>query len=538
MFRIQLVRWLWLVCCVVTVAAAAAEDPTAQAIRASVERAAGAPGQRLKVGGMTLAEGVVELYRQRDFAPIWSERARIEQLLTALAGTAADGLDPEDYHLSALQRGYLELAGPEPAGAADAQRRAELDLLASNGYLLALLHLFRGKVDPARLDPRWNFSMRDIAPDQALGIVSEAIESGRIAAVFERARPDNPLYRNLRNGYAQLRALAATGGWPTLPAGPVLKPGMSDARVPSLRRRLMPDDGARRQDEYYDDALVEAVRQFQREQYLEADGIIGAATARALATPIQARLDQARVNLERGRWLLHEIQGDFVLVDIAGYKIRFFRDGKPVWSARVQVGKPYRSTPVFKSKVTYITFNPTWTVPPTILIEDILPKVRRDVGYLARNRIRVFDRAGRELDPEALDWSRPGALVLRQDSGPDNSLGRVAIRFPNAYSVYLHDTPHQAFFDRGQRALSSGCIRVERPLELVELLMNDPEHWGREGIDAAIAAGRTRNVTLARPVPILLMYWTVDVSENGHIAFKPDIYKRDPAVLKALDAKA
>jgi murein L,D-transpeptidase YcbB/YkuD len=176
-------------------------------------------------------------------------------------------------------------------------------------------------------------------------------------------------------------------------------------------------------------------------------------------------------------------------------------------------------------------------VPPTILRNDVLPKVRRNMAYLANNNIRVFDSRGRELDPAAVDWNNPGSITLRQDAGEDAALGRVAIRFPNDYSVYLHDTPHRELFGSQQRAFSSGCIRVERPFELVELLFNDPQNWNRAAFDQLVAGGQTRNINLPKPVPILLAYWTVDLFQDGEIGFKPDIYNRDARVLKALNAK-
>lgn len=183
------------------------------------------------------------------------------------------------------------------------------------------------------------------------------------------------------------------------------------------------------------------MKKYQSEQYLGADGVAGAATLAALNVPVEARIDQVRVNMERARWLLYKLQGTFVIVDIAGYKVALYRDGKAIWRSRVQVGKPYRSTPVFQSEITYVTFNPTWTVPPTILVQDMLPKIRSNPGYLAANRIRVLDREGNVLDPAGVDWDHPRGLTLRQDAGADNSLGQVVIRFPNDYAIYLHDTP-------------------------------------------------------------------------------------------------
>jgi murein L,D-transpeptidase YcbB/YkuD len=190
---------------------------------------------------------------------------------------------------------------------------------------------------------------------------------------------------------------------------------------------------------------------------------------------------------------------------------------------------------VFQSEITYVTFNPTWTVPPTILKEDVIPKIQRNPGYLAANHIRVIDREGAVLDPSSVDWSNPRGVSLRQDAGPDSSLGQVVIRFPNDYAIYLHDTPHRELFSKSMRATSSGCIRVENPLQLVELLFNDPVRWDSAGIQRQLATGKTENIRLPVKVPVLLAYWTVDLSNDGRVTFKPDVYGYDSAVLRGLN---
>ena len=238
---------------------------------------------------------------------------------------------------------------------------------------------------------------------------------------------------------------------------------------------------------------------------------------------------------------MYDIPPSFVLVDIAGFDITVFRDGTPVWESRVQVGKPYRSTPIFRAAISYLVLNPTWTVPPVILKNDILPAVRKNPAYLASKNLRVIDYQGREVDPATVDWS--GATVknfpylLRQDPSPSNSLGLIKFMFPNEHNVYLHDTPSKELFARDVRAFSSGCIRVERPFELAELLLADPEDWSREKIKAAVDSKETRTVKLETPVPILLYYWTVQGRPDGSTQFLRDIYGRDDAVLKALDGE-
>ena len=503
-------------------------DPVAELIRERVEPA-------LNVRGAGLGKAEAKFYAQAQFAPAWTRPADVDQLLAALRDLTADGLDPEDYALTELLR--LRTVPVDPR--ATPLQRAQFDLLATDACLGALTHLYRGKVDPASLDTHWNFDPRQPAAGQDVQTVRNALAQGQLAELFARARPQHALYDGLRTALARWREMAAQGGWASIASGPTLKPEMSDPRVPAVRRRLQLGGylalDAATDAERYDPVLAQALTQFQREHYLTADGHLGLATLAALNVPVAARIDQLRVNLERARWLLHQLHGDFVMVDIAGYGVAYYRDGKPTWRARVQVGKPYRSTPAFKSQITYLTLNPTWTVPPTILKNDILPKVRKNLGYLAANRIRVLDSQGRELAPASVNWANPRGIVLRQDAGPGNSLGRLVIRFPNDYAVYLHDTPQQALFANPQRATSSGCIRVERPRELVELLLDDPVRWNRAAIDRAIDTGKTQTVMLDKSVPLLLAYWTVDLRDDGRIGFRPDIYQRDPPLRAALD---
>lgn len=546
-----------------------------------------------------LTQAVSTFYTQRQFRPVWNQAGRLDELIAALDALSEDGLSPEDYLVSQLRQVPPLAADSSPESIA---RQADDDIRATNAYLRALYHLFNGKVDPAGLDPQWNFELEDLTLTSAGIFVAGGVDITPVAEIFAKTRPQHPLYNYMREGLKRYRVIAAQGGWPSLPVGPSLKPCMVDPQVAILRKRLSvtgeyvapvlpvaegqqntlpaqkclgPDakfiatasassapagaDSATdiyvgdvmsigssssssaatpagiNPDEVFDEYLVEAVKKFQRDQYLDVDGAIGPATRAALNVSVQSRIDQIRVNLDRARWLLHNIPADMVLVDVAGFKITYFKAHQPIWRSRVQVGMAYRTSPIFKSEVNYITLNPTWTVPPTILRKDILPKVRKDINYLREHNIRVLNNEGKELDPHSVDWARPGNVILRQDAGADAALGKAVIRFPNSYSVYLHDTPHQKLFDKSQRAFSSGCIRVERALELVELLLAETPGWDQAAINQALDTGKTRNVTLAKRVPILLAYWTVDAIDEHHIAFKPDIYARDAKVLVALN---
>lgn len=510
-----------------------------------------------------LTTALLAFYRTRDFAPAWANPSHRQALLNALAETRNDGLNPQDYGLDTLREAWSSPRDP-------ATDPIDTDILATRSLFTALAHLLNGKVDPRTLQPDWNFQLRPLDLDRGLRSVALAIDSGRIEPLFAGARPQHALYEQLRAGLRQLYRTAEHGGWPPITSGETLKPGMQEPRIAVLRERLrlsgylavqgpvrlreIPglrqrqwlgghltptvftgDADEARHDAWFDPSLESAVRRFQHQQYLAVDGTVGKATLAALNVPVSERIAQLRANLERARWLLHEPSPEFLLVDIAGYKASLFQNGQPIWSTRVQVGKPYRETPSFRSQIDQITFNPTWTVPPTILRKDILPKVRANPGYLAANRLRALDASGSELDPSQIDWNNPRGVTLRQDAGSGAALGQVAIRFDNPYSVYLHDTPHTELFDHEQRAFSSGCIRVEQPLELVERLFNDPVQWNRAAIDAAIASRRTHTVRLPQPVTVLLVYWSVDAHRDGRLSFKPDIYRRDARLLMLLD---
>ncbi|MDB6061988.1 MAG: hypothetical protein JWM78_2091 [Verrucomicrobiaceae bacterium] len=511
----------------------AAENSAQPLLREQIEQLRNSPQTLHIVGDLTLAQAVADIYQHNNFNLIWVTRARLQSLVGAIATITTDGLNPDDYHLAQLQQGLEHLSESELLA-----QRVDFDLLASDAYIRALTHLWRGKVDPKKLDLRSDFLINDLSAEQALQIINDGIDTHKIAETFALARPQHNLYVQMRNTLATLRALAAHGGWPQIAEGPTLKIDMHDARVPLLRQRLIAagitvaDDSG----DLYDAALATAVKQFQREQLISADGAIGNGTRTALNISVQQRVEQQRADLERARWLLHGVQGNFVVVNAASYKVSFYRGDILAWTARVQVGTPVRDTPIFKSMVTRITFNPNWTVPPTIFTKDILPKIKHDPAYLQENNIHVFDSQGQPLNAAQIDWKKPGNIILRQDAGPHSALGRAAIRFDNTFAIYLHDTPHQDLFTSNNRAFSSGCIRVERALELVELLLDDNTAWNRTAIDAEIATEKTHNVSVAHRIPILLTYWTVNSDETGHITFMPDFYARNEKLLRLLNS--
>ena len=532
--------------------AAVTVDPLAEAIRERIDhlryeiehdhRDHEVHGERIVLGAT-----VARYYESQQFRAKWRDPARVSQLVDALLDLLNDGLDPVNYHVDALDRYRAELRRVK---ALPPDEQAGLEVLATDALMLSLYHLYLGKVDPEKLSSQWNFSSRPVDEERGFAALTQALESGQIRETFQRARPQHVWYQRGRERLKEYRALAVAGGWPTIPEGPTLKPGMTDPRVATMRARLrvtkdyVPGPvtpGAPLQDDSYDPELEAAVKRFQERHGLTADAAVGPATRAAMNVSVEDRIDQMRVNLERARWVMHEVKGDLVLVNVAGFEVAYFRDDEPVWTSKVIVGRPYRETPIFKSLITYVVFNPTWTIPPTILVKDKLPVIKRDPGYLKRNNIRVIDSRGREVDPYSVNWSQYGAgrmppYQLRQDPGEDNALGLVKIMFPNPHMVYLHDTPTKSLFDKDERTFSSGCIRVEKAFELAELVLNDPAQWNQQTMAEVVATKKMQTVNLAKPVPVLILYWTAQPRPDGQVIFRNDVYGRDKPTLAALNA--
>jgi murein L,D-transpeptidase YcbB/YkuD len=343
----------------------------------------------------------------------------------------------------------------------------------------------------------------------------------------------------MKDGLARLNAIAAQGGWPQVPEGAALKPGMEDARVPVLRQRLLVSGdfaGPLSDSLRYDPALEVGVKAFQLRHGLEPDGVIGARTFEAMNRTVWERIDQMRISLERARWTLRGLGSTFVLVNIAGAETFFVRNDAVLWRTRSVVGQAYRKTPLFQDEIRYIEINPTWTVPRSIFLKDKLPKIREDLGYLTRGHYRVVDPNGKTIDPSTVNWWADSPNVtLVQAPGADNALGLIKFMFPNEHSVYLHDTNDRGLFGRAERNLSSGCVRIEDPFVLADLLLGGSPDWSPQRRDAILASGRTTRIDLPRPVQIVLAYYTAWVDETGTLQFREDVYGRDQAVLAALD---
>lgn len=493
----------------------------------------------LKIGYADIASKLwlPDLYERNEFRMLWQDQQNVDDLLADVGNIEKEGLNPEDYHLSQLLVLKLRL---EESESPDPELLADYDLLLTDSLVRLCYHLQFGKVDPESLDPAWNMT-RQVRGQNPVGAIEKRLRTASLARGLANIRPEIEYYQILKSALKKYREIQENGGWKRVPEGPTLKPGMTDSRVPPLRQRLAVTGefgGSVTDSTFFDEELKEAVKKFQNQHRLEVDGAVGKNTLAALNIPVKQKINQIRVNLERSRWIFHKLPANFIVVDIAGFETFHIKGLTEKWSSKVQVGKPFRKTPVFKSKIKYLVFNPTWTVPPTILQKDILPKVKKNPDYLRKMKISVIDRKGKRVDSNSVNWSKYSKGVpytLRQEPGPHNALGRIKFIFPNKYFIYLHDTPSRSLFQRQDRAFSSGCIRVDKDIELAEILLNDSEKWNRASIQELIATNKTRRVNLPEPMPIMLLYVTIWFDDNNTLIFKKDVYDRDRQVLEGLD---
>jgi murein L,D-transpeptidase YcbB/YkuD len=486
-----------------------------------------------------LAEGELRsFYAGRDMRLAWTERgkptAAAVALRDALLGAGAHGLRPEEYDPAEIEHRWRD------GVVGDA---VSFDLLLTAAALRYVSDVASGRVAPESVDANWSIESSPLSP--AL-LLDQAIGSADPADALANMGPLHPGYASLRIGLARYQGIAAGGGWTRIPAGPTLHPGDRDARVALLRGRLtaegdLPPPEAAAGDDLFDETLLAAVRRFQSRHGLEPDGVIGAGTLAALNVPVERRIEQIEWSLERWRWLPRHLGDRHILANIPAFSVQLYEGDRLALESTAIFGRPSRPTPRISAEAIGVLVNPTWTVPPTIFREDVLPQLRRNPGWLVERDMRVYQGWAAQaapVDPYSVNWSqvsgaRPPYRIV-QAPGPNNALGRIKIEMPNPTGVYLHDTPDHRLFERADRAKSSGCVRIHRIRELAAALLGAASPGER--IDELIASGATTTIPLPRRVKVYLAYIPVVAEADGAVSFHPDVYGLDPALAGALDA--
>jgi murein L,D-transpeptidase YcbB/YkuD len=478
-----------------------------------------------------------KFYRERKFKLGWFKNHELvpqaEKMFSVISKSHEEGLDPKDYQLINLDERLKELQDAKKDTAKFNDLEKKLDLALSATYFNFADDYYRGLVVPKEnRGVEWDVKSNKIKLHKALMTVLGERKSKYPYAEFGSLHPE---YANLKKALIRYREIQKNGGWPSIPSNTVLKPGQQSTVVPLLNKRLadlLPKtEGAAIDSSTYSPALVEAVKKFQQLHGQKPDGNIGPATVKLLNIPVQNRIRQIIINMERWRWIPKSFEPSYLFVNIPEYKLRVIENSKQVMDMNVIVGKVLHETPIFSDKLENVVLSPYWNIPPGILKDEIAPKVMSDPGFLNRMDMEIVTFKGEPVSASSVDWSQAGndnfQYIVRRRPGPKNDLGDVKFIFPNENNVYLHDTPHDELFSQSKRGFSHGCVRVERPLELATYLLKDVPGWDRGRIMSQINTREEKYVPVKRKLPIYLLYFTAAADANGNVQFHEDIYGHD-----------
>jgi murein L,D-transpeptidase YcbB/YkuD len=465
--------------------------------------------------------GVESFYAARQYAPLWTDQgelnARGKAAIAYLRGVSADGLDPSDYPVPNFKPG------------AEPQALAEAELKLIDSVLTLARHAQNGRVHFSRVAA--DISYNQTAPDPAT-VLAKIAKANDVGQNLNSYFPQHPAYKALKAKLAEARgepAAAEPAAAPQpvrIPEGPILRMGDNSSRVPFLRKRL---DLADQSSTRYDQQVADAVKSFQDKAGLDNDGSVGPSTLRALngnvAKP-RGRHDVVNTilaNMERWRWVPHDLGKAHVVLNIANFTLKVFNDGAKIWETRVVVGKPDTPTPILTETMKYITVNPTWNVPPSIVYNEYLPVLQQDPSAIARLGLKVVQ-------------NNDGSIHMYQPPGDGNALGRIRFNFPNKFLVYQHDTPDKHLFARDTRAYSHGCMRVQDPLKYGEVLLSIARPKDGYTVDRLrkMYGPEEREITFPTPIPVHITYQTAYVDEAGKLVIRDDIYNKDSKTLAVL----
>jgi len=484
-----------------------------------------------------------KFYEPTGYAPAWIQGNAPSAQASAMIGLFRDawrkGLEPEDYDASRWEARIRGMQG----GVAST---ADIDVAMTVCTMRYISDLRIGRINPKHF--QFGLSVEEKKYDLASFVRDRLLTASDLSAVATSVEPPFPTYRRTEPALARYVELARNDSGEKLPvtAKPV-EPGQPYAGVPRLISLLhavgdLPADVQPADAHIYDARLAESVKRFQLRHGLDADGRLGPATVKQLNVPLSDRVQQLKITLERWRWLPEEFPAPPIIVNIPDFRLRALEEGNRIaLEMRVVVGKSMRTqTPVFSRDMTYVVLRPYWNVPPSILRGEIIPAIKRDRNYIAKKNFEVTTNDGKvvtsgEISDEVLAGLQAGKYMVRQKPGPANALGLIKLMFPNEYNVYLHSTPAPELFSRSRRDFSHGCIRVEKPAELGAWALRNNPGWTLERVQQGMQSGPdNQTVTLAKKVPVFIVYGTAVAYENDEVHFYDDIYGHDAKLAAAL----
>ena len=486
-----------------------------------------------------------KFYKARGFEPVWCGKKdhsyNISLLQGYLRASADHGLNPMDYAATPDVDRCSDL---------DDSLTAEFDISLTNAFLKYSKDVTSGSLDPKQVDEEWFIKRVEFDPIASL---DAALKSDKLQETLNNIQPQHKQYQLLQEKLIKYREIQRNRSWQFIPPGRALKPGDRHPHIPLIRRRLAYEaEGGlypRGDELIYDRDLLIAVQRFQKNHGLDMDGIVGPGTKQAMNMSVEWRIKQIKTSMERWRWMPRTLGESYILVNVPGFEMDFIKNGRSILSMRTITGSRDNASPSFQSKITRIIFNPTWTVPTSIAVNELIPQQLKDPNFISKSDMEVFmknqkgnrDESNTKYNPQDIDWTQfsekhfPYLLVQRP--GPNNSLGRIKFQTPNKFGIYLHDTPYRHLFTRDDRALSHGCIRLEKPQQLAAMLMGDrlnPTPESANKVGSLIDAKETIQHNLTETVPVYVVYMTTWVDESGRIQFRDDIYDRDRKISSSL----
>ena len=479
-----------------------------------------------------------KVYNMDDPGLIWISDGEwtpcAENVLNQLKKVDEDGLDPEDYQPLLEKLSTLDIS--------NTSEQLEADEILTVAALDYISDMKGERLNPRRIDRQLYY--RQVEIDESELLKEYMATDGRSCNWVTTLAPQRKDYRDLKNLLATYRQHQKNQGWPTLPKGDKLERGNTGPEVQKLRDLLAAQgylDASRAYGDIFDDAVEEAVKLYQANHGLEADGVVGPATTKLMNTSIEERIQRVMVAMERQRWLPEDMGNRYVQVNIAGFELKAVENDQVQFRIPIITGRHYRETPNYSTKMTGIRFNPSWHVPYNIAVQDKLPKLKNNAYAFSGKGYKYYDSSGSRVDPGSIDWGSYGRghfpYTIKQSPGAGNALGKIRFTLSNkehGLAIFLHGTPSKHLWKKAKRSFSSGCIRVKNPPQLAEFAFNDPSKWTLDRITQEASGYKTNNVSLDKPLDTHITYFTVWVDDEGQTHFVDDVYGQDKQIWNAL----